>query len=144
MRLGLLCSLLVVAAGLGLLARWALAELPVAPAPPALPDPAPDAPPPSASLSIDPAAWQIALWQPLRDPPEVEPPPPEPPQPTAALFSVVVQGDTRTAVLDLGAAEGLVYLESGQEHGDYEVRTIHAEAVEIVFRGHPFRLELAR
>lgn len=136
LELHIAASAAVGVVALALTAWWAFA--PVAPpavaAVPTAPAVLAGAPP------IDRDRWAAVLWRPFSD--VVVAAAPSAPPPNVRLFSIMGRDRTAVAALDLGGADGLVYLKAGECAGVVTVTAIDRVSATVVVAGRSVRLEM--
>jgi hypothetical protein len=123
----------------GICVRWAMTDV-LLPPPPVLGKADAVAPAKGDLLAAD--HWNIDLWRPLVDAPVVVAQAAA--APTVRLFSILKRNGVRVAALDMGGAEGLVYLKAGETSGAISVVAIDATGVNITINGQGQRLELGK
>ena len=121
---------------LALTAWWAFA--PVAPPPLAAPSAAPTAV--AGAPPIDRDRWAALLWRPFTD--QVVVAAPSAPPPNVRLFSIMGRDRSAVAALDLGGADGLVYLKAGESAGVVTVTAIDRVSATVIVAGRSVRLEM--
>ncbi len=97
----------------------------------------------SAVFVVDPHVWEKVLWVPFQEAAPVikTPPPPPPTPPTVTLFSVVIQGGKRTAMIDFGGTTGLRKMSTGAEYQSLRIIEIADDHIRVNYKGDPFRLD---
>ena len=125
------------AVALALTAWWAFA--PVTAPPTAMPSTAPPAAPGAPPIDRD--RWAAVLWRPFTD--QVAVAAPSAPPPNVRLFSIMGRDRAAVAALDLGGADGLVYLKAGESSGVVTVTAIDRASATVLVAGRSVRLEMA-